>query len=585
MNKWLNKYQQGGKAPIYVSDPNDPRLRAYQDSLKAYQGSPDFAPGDLAIGMKIHQGIPSREAFRDDRGYKEWNDVLAKYPNVKPYAYTYVKDQVSKDYPNGEAPWLPLFQKPVQPIKLKPREKINIPQLPISQPQQLPIQNTPEQLPYTQIEPLSIYPHTYGVGTYGNPNTIDGVREPNARTYQTGGKLSTTGYKSNSKDKNAPWLTIPSGNITMQNVPHPIMAYPNNDQPTLMQPQQEYLFPNSSRVVEVPVKKNGGWLEQYQQGGPIQYTNMNTHMAPNVIPMAEQYNSLRAAIEQGQNNQSIMKAGPNNYNLPPGELRRQQIVDEQTAQQMKERHAMDKLDDDTRNVRGLAEKIIDAGTIAEGVGMLGRGVAKGLSRFIPERPLPASWNPASYTKANPTGTTGMPYQTEVTPLTKEQQILQNHGVNPREIDKPKWEQIPVDDPRWDSKYPKNESHISMGHWDPTTTNPWSDANIDKSKGKTLIPNYENARARGLITIPPTSELRKRSINPMSESPNPMIMVPNPLGKGEVFEQGVTSKYIPRKIGENELRDQVIGDYSAINPATKYDRPNNGLWYIDFFSWF
>jgi hypothetical protein len=51
---------------------------------------------------------------------------------------------------------------------------------------------------------------------------------------------------------------IPSSNITMQDVPFPVMAYPNIGQPMLMQPGGEYNFPNADYVDEYPQMRRGG---------------------------------------------------------------------------------------------------------------------------------------------------------------------------------------------------------------------------------------------------------------------------------------------------------------------------------------
>jgi hypothetical protein len=51
---------------------------------------------------------------------------------------------------------------------------------------------------------------------------------------------------------------IPSSNITMQDVPFPVMAYPNIGQPILMQPGGEYNFPNADYVDEYPQMRRGG---------------------------------------------------------------------------------------------------------------------------------------------------------------------------------------------------------------------------------------------------------------------------------------------------------------------------------------
>ena len=51
---------------------------------------------------------------------------------------------------------------------------------------------------------------------------------------------------------------IPSGDITMQGVPYPVWAQPNVGQPQMMQPGQEYNFPEADYVDEYPQMKRGG---------------------------------------------------------------------------------------------------------------------------------------------------------------------------------------------------------------------------------------------------------------------------------------------------------------------------------------
>jgi len=51
---------------------------------------------------------------------------------------------------------------------------------------------------------------------------------------------------------------IPGGNITMQGVPYPVMAYPNVGQPQMMYPNQDYDFPGADYVDEYPQMRRGG---------------------------------------------------------------------------------------------------------------------------------------------------------------------------------------------------------------------------------------------------------------------------------------------------------------------------------------
>jgi LAS superfamily LD-carboxypeptidase LdcB len=79
------------------------------------------------------------------------------------------------------------------------------------------------------------------------------------RVYADGGdiQLSTTGYKANSKDNNKPKLRIPSNQITMKNVPHPVIGTGSDGSQQLMMPEQEYFFPNAEYVDEQPLAQKG----------------------------------------------------------------------------------------------------------------------------------------------------------------------------------------------------------------------------------------------------------------------------------------------------------------------------------------
>ena len=54
---------------------------------------------------------------------------------------------------------------------------------------------------------------------------------------------------------------IPGGDITMQGVPYPVWAQPNVGQPQMMQPGQEYNFPEADYVDEYPQMKRGGYMK------------------------------------------------------------------------------------------------------------------------------------------------------------------------------------------------------------------------------------------------------------------------------------------------------------------------------------
>ena len=55
-------------------------------------------------------------------------------------------------------------------------------------------------------------------------------------------------------------VNVPSNNITMNGINTDVLAIPNGDQPVVMKPDQNYTFPNSNNVLEVPLMENGGMI-------------------------------------------------------------------------------------------------------------------------------------------------------------------------------------------------------------------------------------------------------------------------------------------------------------------------------------
>lgn len=69
-------------------------------------------------------------------------------------------------------------------------------------------------------------------------------------------KISKTGYKKNSKDKNEPALVIPSNKITMKGVEFPVYGTDDTGYSQMMYPGLDYSYPGSY-VRELPMAKNG----------------------------------------------------------------------------------------------------------------------------------------------------------------------------------------------------------------------------------------------------------------------------------------------------------------------------------------
>ncbi|NBP00099.1 MAG: hypothetical protein EBU90_08200, partial [Proteobacteria bacterium] len=72
-------------------------------------------------------------------------------------------------------------------------------------------------------------------------------------------KISKTGYKKNSKDKNESSLLIPSNRITMKGVEFPVLGTDNTGYSQMMYPGMDYTFPGSY-VYELPMAKEGGYI-------------------------------------------------------------------------------------------------------------------------------------------------------------------------------------------------------------------------------------------------------------------------------------------------------------------------------------
>lgn len=70
-------------------------------------------------------------------------------------------------------------------------------------------------------------------------------------------KISIKGYKKGSPDNNQPSLIIPSGRISMADVPHPVAAVDNLGNKKIMFSGGEYQFPGDM-VMEIPLKGQGG---------------------------------------------------------------------------------------------------------------------------------------------------------------------------------------------------------------------------------------------------------------------------------------------------------------------------------------
>jgi len=66
---------------------------------------------------------------------------------------------------------------------------------------------------------------------------------------------------------------IPSSSITMQGVNYPVWAQPNIGPGSMMQPNQDYNFPDADYVDETPMARKGGSLKSSKYSSNISATN------------------------------------------------------------------------------------------------------------------------------------------------------------------------------------------------------------------------------------------------------------------------------------------------------------------------
>jgi hypothetical protein len=123
-------------------------------------------------------------------------------------------------------------------------------------------------------------------------------------------KVSTTGYKENSKDKNLKELYVPSPNLTMTNVNRPVKATPVYDNGgygmpiTMMPGVPTYSFPGAMGVIE----------EKFANGGDISVPDLR-RVRINALPKAQSTGELKEqALQRDWNRQQARAWDPNELN-------------------------------------------------------------------------------------------------------------------------------------------------------------------------------------------------------------------------------------------------------------------------------
>jgi len=188
-------------------------------------------------------------------------------------------------------------------------------------------------------------------------------------------KISKTGYKKNSKDKNEPALLIPSNKITMDNVDFPVFGISDTGDSKMMYPGLNYSF-KGNYVYEFPVKKEGGyalpgrfknpegnWVSKYANGGDISIPDLS---GPNWLDKyqdAGEVSNQNGLIYESPTEPGLYesKYSLNPVNVTPNwtkaELERNRIRDEYIEKDKKVwAHWYDKLGYDRKNVEKRANQ-------------------------------------------------------------------------------------------------------------------------------------------------------------------------------------------------------------------------------------
>jgi hypothetical protein len=108
--------QKGGRAPIYTEDPNDPKLKAYRDSLNIYNKFKPKSYERVLTGKDLIYDYPYDQLTQRLKNsftgmeYQGWNNL--KQEAIKTYGMAPVAENVDGMWKDHHKP---VFKKPVQP--------------------------------------------------------------------------------------------------------------------------------------------------------------------------------------------------------------------------------------------------------------------------------------------------------------------------------------------------------------------------------------------------------------------------------------------------------------------------------------
>jgi len=240
--------QDGGKV-IYTNNPNDPRLKMYNDSLDLYNRLDYFS--------NIGEFTPLIKGRTRGRYFDQYLEDGFNAP---------IGARYSRDINGNIILEFPVYKKPTQPVIYKPKPNIPLESLDRKDAVSTPVPQNLEKVPSVTFTP-SKEPTWYRRTGFGgvipantklaNESTWRGEpfqMDEQGNILQDGGNIQQQGYKDNSPYKNNPYIDIYSNNITMDGVSQPLLVTSDSGEQRVLPPNSgTHYFPNTNVVREEPL--------------------------------------------------------------------------------------------------------------------------------------------------------------------------------------------------------------------------------------------------------------------------------------------------------------------------------------------
>ncbi len=253
--KYAKKTKASAQNGIVVNDPNDPRLKKYQDSLTAYNKSNNLYKQLLKQGKEGNEGI--REQVKDKMSLKEVN---YRGSVGMPYSFEGIKPDyvLGTRTPKENRGYLPHYKQPTQPVKY--------------------------EAPKAEVKTVKGTKRLFINDTEVDEATFNRI-VPKKESMQNGGEMKFyqegLDWKPKSISKNGKWLDnysepikddrgqwahpgevteINSNEITMEGVDYPVLGISDTGDTKMMKPGKNYKF-KGKKVTEYPMAQGGKKLK------------------------------------------------------------------------------------------------------------------------------------------------------------------------------------------------------------------------------------------------------------------------------------------------------------------------------------